>query len=147
MDFAPESALVAQLERFQDIFRPALRAAWFKRLGLLPGDLDADLAFLSALYQFLLESQAGFEQMIFDWVGADPARAAASPQRALYERPDFAPIRVGLETRADPAAVLPLGDGPVDLPIKAVEALWAPIAADDDWSAFEAKIAAIRALA
>ncbi|KJV11094.1 selenoprotein O [Elstera litoralis] len=147
MDFAPEADLVAQLERFQDLFRPALRAAWFKRLGLLPGDLDADLAFLSSLYQFLLDSGAGFEQTIFDWVGGDASRAAASPQRALYERPDFAPIRLGLETCADPAAVLPLGDGPVDLPIEDVEALWAPIAAFDDWSAFEAKIAAIRALA
>lgn len=144
MDFAPETALIAQLERFQDLFRPALRAAWFKRLGLLPGDLDADLAFLSNLYQFLLESQAGFEQMIFDWVGADPARAAASPQRALYERADFAPIRVGLETRADPAAVAPRGNHPADLPIEDVEALWAPIAASDDWSAFEAKIRAIQ---
>jgi uncharacterized protein YdiU (UPF0061 family) len=145
MDFAPESALVAQLERFQDIFRPALRAAWFKRLGLLQGELDSDLAFLSNLYQFLLDSGAGFEQIIFDWVGADPARAALSPQSALYARPDFAPIRLGLETRADPAAVAPRGNHPADLPIEEVEALWAPIATADDWSAFEAKIASIRA--
>jgi hypothetical protein len=85
--------------------------------------------------------------MIFDWVGADASRAAASPQSALYARPDFAPIRLGLETRADPAAVAPRGNHPADLPIEDVEALWAPIAASDDWSLFEAKIVAIRALA
>ncbi len=145
MDFAPEADLVAQLERFQDLFRPALRAAWFKRLGLVPGDLDADLAFLSGLYQFLLETQAGFEQTRFDWFGGDATRAAASPQSALYNRPDFAPIRLGLETRADSAVLPPPGNQPADLPIEDVEALWSPIAASDDWSAFEAKIAAIRA--
>ncbi len=145
MDFAPEADLGAQLERFQDLFRPALRAAWFKRLGLVPGDLDADLAFLSGLYQVLLETQAGFEQTIFDWVGGDATRAAASPQSALYDRPDFAPIRLGFETRADSAVLPPLGESLVDLPIEDVEALWSPIAASDDWSAFEVKIAAIRA--
>ena len=30
------------------------------------------------------------------------------------------------------------------MPIEEVEALWAPIAANDDWSLFHAKLAAIR---
>ena len=30
------------------------------------------------------------------------------------------------------------------MPIEEVEAIWAPIAADDDWTLFDAKIAAIR---
>lgn len=144
LDFVPEATLVAQLERYQDLFRSALRAAWFRRLGLVAGDLTADLAFLSALYQFLFDSGAGFEQTIFDWHGGQATRAAASPQAALYARSDFQPLRAGLEARADPAAVPPPGDRPADLPIEDVEALWDPIARADDWSLFAAKIAAIR---
>lgn len=144
LDFVPEAALVAQLDTYQALFRPALRDAWFHRLGLVPKDVEADLGFLSALYQFMFDSAAGFERTIFDWVGGNADRAAASPQADLYERPDFLPVRAALEARADPAALLPYGDTPTDLPIEDVEALWAPIARQDDWSLFDAKIAAIR---
>lgn len=144
LDFVPEAALVAQLETYQSLFRPALRDAWFRRLGLVPKDLEADLSFLSTLYQFMFDSAAGFERTIFDWFGGRADRAAASPQADLYARPDFLLVRAALEARADPAAPPPPGDAPADLPIEDVEALWAPIARDDDWSLFDAKIAAIR---
>ena len=148
----PASALEAELARFAPAYQRGLRAHVFRRLALSEGAFEADMAFLTALFGWLTESQAGWDQFFHDWHGggASAARAAAGPQGARYAEPGFAPVREGLEarTRAD-AGALPAYFGraaPVSLVIDEVEAVWAAIAERDDWAPFEAKLADIALL-
>ncbi len=155
LPFADRDALTEALGAFSDQFEAALRDAMVRRLGLVPGDLAADLGFIAAWFGFLRDSRAPFEQAFFDWYGgpASEARAAASPIAALYQGTDFMPVRDGLLARQPgPAAQAALqqpyfaAPRPTTLLWDEIEALWAPIASDDDWSGFDAKLAAIEAL-
>jgi uncharacterized protein YdiU (UPF0061 family) len=145
--------LESALRGFAPAYQRALRDATFARLGLEAGDLRADLAFLQAFFAWLTESEAGWAQTFHDWFcgPASTARAAASPQAALYAAPNFAAIRDGFDARR-PVRPQRLDDPyfsratPVDLLVSDVEAVWDPIAAHDDWGAFEGKIAEIDAL-
>ncbi|MFL5159354.1 MAG: selenoprotein O, partial [Microvirga sp.] len=113
-----------------------------------------DGALAKALWTFLHESKAPFEQTFFDWYGGlvSAHRAEQSPSANFYAQPSFQPVRAALESFA-PAPQLQLdhpyfaGPTPCTMLIDEVEALWAPIAAEDDWSRFQAKLAEIRSMA
>lgn len=152
LPLADRGALTEVLGAFSDQFEAALRDAMLRRLGLEPGDLAADLGFIAAWFGFLHDSRAPFEQAFFDWYGGSvsEARAAASPMAALYETTEFTPVRDGIlarQPRSAAAAALPqpyfAAARPVTLLWDEIEALWAPIASDDDWSSFETKLTAI----
>jgi uncharacterized protein YdiU (UPF0061 family) len=144
----PAALLEAQLERFAHGYQLGLCDGVFARLNLRESELAADIAFLSDLFGWLTETRAGWDQFFFDWYGgaASAARAAESPQAALYSHAAFAPIRAGLETRTGSNAAQFLDHAyfkrtaPVTMVIDEVEALWAPIAERDDWSLFETKL-------
>lgn len=146
--------LEAALQRFGSAYQVGLRDGVFARLNLIEGALEADTLFLSDLFAWLTESRAGWDRFYFDWYGgeASAARAAASPQAALYDDAAFAPIRKGLEARTGNNAAECLRhayferDRPVTLIIDEVENVWAPIAERDDWSLFEAKLRDIASL-
>jgi uncharacterized protein YdiU (UPF0061 family) len=148
------SALEAELARFVPAYQRGLRTSIFARLHLAHGDLDADMAFLQALFDWLTASRAGWDQFFHDWFAgsASAERAAGSSQGALYTDAAFQPVREGLEARTQSDAHAALQHpywsrtAPVSLVIDEVEAVWAPIAEQDDWSAFEAKLADIAAL-
>ncbi len=145
---ADASALEKEMTRYVPAFQAALVDRLFARLKLKRGAEDDDLNFIQALFDWLSESRAGWDQFFHDWIGADAARAAESPQARLYAAPAFAPIRTGLEARGAGAPTHPYFERPtpVSLVIEAVEALWAPIAERDDWAPFEAKLAEIETL-
>lgn len=144
----PQALLEAEMARFAPAYQAGLRAHMFKRLHLAEGALEADLAFLQALFDWLTQSQAGWDQFFHDWFGgaASAARAAESPQAALYAADDFTTVRDGLNerTRDDAGARLTHAyfqrPAPHTILIDEVEALWTPIAERDDWSLFEAKL-------
>lgn len=140
--------LEAGLARFGPAYQAAIVARMFARLKLRTGVAAADLAFVQELFDWLSASRAPLDQFFHDWIGVDAARAAESPQSALYAAPDFAPIRAGLEARGDATAphAYFAQPTPVSLVIEEVEALWAAIAERDDWSMFEAKLAQIAAM-
>jgi uncharacterized protein YdiU (UPF0061 family) len=152
LPLATQEELVAALQTYPDRYRGALRAAFFQRLGLAPGEIGADLDFLQEMFTWMTQSGAGWDQFFHDWFcgAASAARAQASPQADLYARDAFAPIRAGLEACA-PVRPERLAHAhfsrprAVTLVIEEVEALWAPIAAADDWAQFEAKLAEIAA--
>ncbi|MHA7872504.1 MAG: selenoprotein O, partial [Hyphococcus sp.] len=129
-----------------DTYQEALAGAVFRRLGLKRAGAE-DFAFVADLLRWMTETDAPYEQVFFDWFGgaASAARADASPEAALYARDDFKPVRERL------CAVAPDGDRrlahryfqrarPCTMLIDEVEAIWAPIAEQDDWSAFDAKL-------
>lgn len=148
------AVLEPALMRFAPAYQAGLRDSMFRRLHLTPGDLEHDLEFLQSVFDWLTQSGAGWDQFFHDWFGggASAARAAASPQAALYSDTAFAPVREGLErrTRDDVATRLrhayfarPM---PHTMVIDEVEALWAPIAERDDWSLFNAKLSQVAEL-
>jgi hypothetical protein len=126
----------------------------FARLMLVPGVLDDDLEFLQALFDWLTDSRAGWDQFFHDWTGgaASAARAASSPQAARYAEPGFASVRAGFEARTPPDAARRLAHPyfqraqPVTMLIDEVERLWAAVAERDDWSLFAVKLADVEEL-
>ena len=131
-------------------FRAELPRQILRRLGLTPGDTEADGAFVTALFGFLSATQAPYEQFFFDWRGGalSAERAAASPSAASYASEAFRPIADALEAYR-PAADVNLDHlyfrrrTPRSMLIDEMEAIWAPIADRDDWSLFHDTLAEI----
>ncbi len=150
LPLAPQEALEAALGRFVPMFHVQQSAALLSRLGLRSNGLDSDSELSRAWWAWLQESQSPFEQAFFDWFGgpAAAARATAGPNTALYQLPAFAPVRMQLDRYA-PAEGARLDHlywqrpRPATLLVPDVEGLWDPVAADDDWSLFHAKLAEI----
>ncbi|MBA3810458.1 MAG: YdiU family protein [Caulobacteraceae bacterium] len=151
---ADEAPLVEALGCFPAAYRDALAGALLNRLGLKRRSPEgvADLA--NAAFHALAEGGEAlrWEPFFFDWFGgeASQTRALAGPRAALYGGEAFADFRARLETfepdrperlehpyfsRTDPEELL--YDG--------IETMWAAIAERDDWSPFDAKLAAIEA--
>ncbi len=147
-------SLISEVERlsealvtFEKVYQSALRDAVLFQLGLQPGDLEADLTFLQMLFSWMTETQIPWHQFFFDWFcGAESQnRASKSPSAALYQRPDFEPVKSELTSRS-PAGPERLSHPyfrrttPETLLIDEIEHLWDAIADEDDWSLFHAKL-------
>ena len=151
LPLADKAALETALGGFEPAFHTAFRLAILARLGLESRGVEADGALSAALWTFLATTRAPFEQTMFDLYGgaARLDRLAASPNRTFYELPAFAELRVALDGFVPASGARPdhpyfQDAAPCTMLIDELEALWAPIAAEDDWSAFTGKIAAIR---
>ena len=117
--------------------------------GLSPED-DIDLANLA----FRAIGEGGellrWEPFFFDWFGGDASeeRAMRGPRAALYGGDAFKTFRARLSAHKT-ADLEALGNPwfhtpePEELLYDQIEAIWARIADADDWSAFNAKLAAI----
>jgi len=130
LPLADKDALVTALEAFAPAFRAEHDAALLRRLGLSSAGPDQDAALSQAWWTALADSQAPFEQAFADWFGGQrpPGYSAAFDPVRAFRHPAS-----GASARA-----------PATLLIDEVEALWAPIAERDDWSAFHRKIDEIR---
>lgn len=120
-------------------FEAALIDAFLRRLGVEPLGTEEDRPLAGAILAALQSRLVEIDRLFFDWRGGnDPGGElyAAEPFRAL------AAAAGGRErARTHPYWSDPL---PCSMHIEEVEAIWAPVAEDDDWSRFEAKVAAIR---
>ncbi len=147
LPLAPQNELETALRSFQPAFQRELAAAVLQRLGLNSAGDQKDGALLTALFAFLEETKVPFEQTFFDWRGglASRERAEASPSAADYTTPAFMPVKTAL---LDFTAIEGLdldqpyfaSRQPCTMLIEEVEAIWAPIAAADDWSLLSAKL-------
>lgn len=142
--------LIKALEAFNESFNRAYCDRTLARLGLRYRQDPADEPlgeFVNAVYQFLHESQIGFEQFFFDWFGGEASadRARRSPEAQKYEADSFAGLRRMFE-RYEPIDREVLEqryferERPCTLLIDEIEAIWDAVARDDDWSRFEAKL-------
>ena len=132
------------LNAFWPEFRLQLAAALLRRLGLQSAGEAADTALAGALFPYLAESQAPYEQFFFDWRGGalSAERAARGPSAGIYAQPGFEAIANLMEGFAPSRSVnlehrYFARQRPVTLLLDDVEAIWAPIAEADDWSRFE----------
>jgi len=123
------------------------------RLNLVAEHAVTDSLLVQRVLCFLGQTRLPWDRFFFDWEGGEAARARAceGPHRELYEGRAFDSVRELLFGRAprDPArldAPYLAGPGPVTMHIDEVERVWAAIAAHDDWSPLQQKIADVRRL-
>jgi uncharacterized protein YdiU (UPF0061 family) len=144
--------LVDALNGFAVAYRAELAGALVLRLGLKPGTPEADIDLANAAFRALAEGGEAlrWEPFFFDWFGgaASEGRALAGPRAGLYGGEAFMALRAlfaGRETDRPGRLVDPYfaRDEPEELLYDEIEAIWADIAARDDWSAFNAKLARI----
>ncbi|WP_419825341.1 protein adenylyltransferase SelO family protein [Sphingomonas sp.] len=140
--------LAGVLDGFPAAYEAALTAAMLRRLGVRPRGEAEDLALVGHLERALARRTVTIDRAFFDWRGGK--RRGPSPADNAYSHPVFAPF---LEAIAgyDAAASLDhpywFDPKPCSMHIEEVEAIWTPIADADDWTALEAKIAAVRRMA
>jgi len=150
---SPTTAFAPSLRAFEPAFDASMQRLVRRRLGLASSGADLDAALVDAVYALLASSKIEIDRFFFDWHGGAPsrARALAGPAGSAYVGADFdALLRVldAFEPAQPPIAEDPYfqGPAPCSLHIDEIEAIWTRIAVDDDWSALEAKVTAIRAM-
>ena len=128
------------LADFRHVYRARLAERFCDRLGVEPGDDDAQL--IAATTTFLHVTGVPYDRFFHDWCGglASAQRAMSGPFAQEYRRPSFERVRRRLD-RTPTREPGPL----VSLPYDDIEAIWADIDLADDWTAFHSRIADIRA--
>lgn len=131
--------LIAALDGFAAAYQPAVAEAILWRLGRRPRGNAEDLALVQAVERALRASGMGIDRFFHDAFARDlPASWDTTWDEARTRLAAF-PLR-----RARDHAVW---DGPpVGMGIDEVEAIWAPIADGDDWTALYRKVDQVRAL-
>jgi len=121
------------LQGWGEQFHRALVTALLRRLGIAEGDAEEDRTLARLIVAELGRQENGIDRFFFDWRGGRvPNDSSAELVGALQPR---------IEPGSHPYWQ---DEAPCSLLIDEVEAIWAPIAESDDWSLFEAKLAAIR---
>jgi uncharacterized protein YdiU (UPF0061 family) len=132
--------MVERIETFGARYQAALTDRMLWRLGVTPRTPAEDVALVQAIEAALIATGEGLDRFFFDWMGGC--------ERIPRPDPAWQPLREALAGYA-PARSLdhPYWSGePCSMLIDEVESIWDRIAAEDDWSAFETKIAAIRTM-
>jgi uncharacterized protein YdiU (UPF0061 family) len=136
------AGLEAALNTFWPVFRSSMWAAVLRRLGLRSAGEEKDAELVVAIFAFLNETQIPYERFWFDWRGGmlSEVRANESPVAEAYRAESFNPIRWAFN-EYEPSTTVNLDhpyfarSAPRSMVIDEMEALWAPIAETDDWSA------------
>lgn len=149
-----KETLIEALQYYSSSYLTAVGGAPFiGRLGVRSQGNHTDRQLSLGVLNFMRETDAPFEQFYFDWYGGGirEARAMKSSAASYYQAPNFQHVLSILRTYepADPdrlSHVYFQNDRPYTLLIDEIEALWDRIAKDDDWSAFEQKLADIEVM-
>jgi len=136
---AESDPLIASLEGFAGRYQAAIADALLWRLGVVPRGAEEDRALVQAMERGLRDTKVETDRFFFDIFGGVLPDAYSEQWDAL--RGALAPY-VARKGRDHPY----WQGAPCSMLIDEVEAIWAPIAADDDWSALHAKVAAVRAM-
>ena len=136
---AEAEPMIALLDTFGDRYQPAITDALLWRLGRKPIDPATDRALVQAIERALRASGAGIDRFFFD------AFAQALPTEYGPEWDEARAALARYAPRANRAHPYWRGE-PCSMLIDEVEMIWSRIAEADDWSAFDAKVASIRAM-
>ncbi|MFM6829402.1 MAG: protein adenylyltransferase SelO [Novosphingobium sp.] len=129
--------LIEALNRYPELYGQAMTRRWCWRLGVEPRGLEEDTALIGACEKAMVASGMGLDAFFFAHRGGRGTFAATGEDAALQA----ALARYVATDNAHPY----WSDGaPQSMLIDEVEAIWEPIAAHDDWTALEAKVAAVR---
>lgn len=133
--------LIAVLETFGELYQRAVAEAIVWRLGVRPRDPESDRSLVRAVERALRGTASSIDRFFFDAFGGQ--MPAGSP----YDGEAWTEVRAALaayESRSSRDHRYWHGPGPCSMLIDEVEAIWASIAENDDWSRFEDKIIAVR---
>jgi serine/tyrosine/threonine adenylyltransferase len=143
---AEVETLTPALEDFPEEFQRRLAETVLARLAVRPSGTQADAALLVAIETALVGKSVEIDRFFFDWRGG--RRRGPSPAEAAYQAAPFADLGRLLAGHEPVEGALDhpywSGEGPCSMHIEEVEAIWREIDESDDWSAFEAKIEAVR---
>ncbi|WCT71967.1 YdiU family protein [Sphingomonas naphthae] len=140
-----DEPLTEALDAFPAAYERHHIAAMLGRLGVKPRGDEADLTLLQAFDRAMAEGMVEIDRAFFDWRGG--RRRGDSPADAAYATPlftAFADLVAGYAPSVSLDHPYWADEAPCSMHIDEVEAIWARIAEDDDWSLFEAKVAAVR---
>lgn len=135
---APAEPLVEALEAFAPAYEEAIAERFCWRLGVSRGNAAADRDLVLAAERFMVASGTPIDRFFIDWAGGRVPDGANVPER----QPLAAALAGRTATRGEWWAAI----APQSMHIEEVEALWAPIAASDDWQPLYDKVAAVRAM-
>jgi uncharacterized protein YdiU (UPF0061 family) len=136
---AETAPLADLLSGWGDRFETYLVAKLLWRLGVQPGDVQADQELAKTLVEALDLKTATIDRTFFDW------RGGRAPGSERYPDEPFRKLAALLVGRERPRThAYWSGPEPCSMHIEEVEAIWDAIAERDDWAPFEAKIAAVR---
>ena len=129
--------LIAVLDTFGERYQHAVSRAILWRLGVAPRDADSDRALVQGVERGLTRSNLGIDRFFFDaFGGIAPEGDAFAEARAALEPYGPRKPRDHPYWHGEPCA----------MPIDEVEAIWSAIDERDDWTPFETKLEAIRAM-
>ncbi len=128
---AESGPLIAALERFGPLYMEAVARRWCWRLGVEPRGVEQDSALVAACEVALRESGESPDAFFFAHRGGRNATGDLAEALSPYRAVD------GSHPYWDEEA-------PQSMLIDEVEAIWAAIDRDDDWTKLEHKIAALR---
>lgn len=154
LPLAPQDLLEQALASFEPALHREFAQAVLRRLGLQSRGYEHDGALAKALWTFLHETRAPFEQTFFDWYGgALSSRRAEKSNSASYYAHESFQVFGAILSDFSPSPDINHGHpyferpAPCTMLVDDVEAIWAPIAADNDWSLLAAKLGDIQAMA
>ena len=134
-------ALSDLLARWPARFEAALVDRLLARLGVARAEDADDRPLASAILAALRSRRVGVDRFFFDW------RGGRTPSAEVYRDPIFEQLAGTLSGRQRPLSHDYWSDpAPCSMLIDEVEAIWDAISDADDWSKFDAKIAAVRRL-
>ena len=151
LDLAPQEQFEEIIGQFGQLFEDELVQQTHWRLGLNVTDMDQAQDLTRAFYAALRESGAPYEQAFFDLaLGADTARLEKSTSAEFYRSDTFTEVLSAIRnarpaTRTSDHTYFD-GAGPVTMLVEDVEAIWAAIDKNDDWTPLERKIREIRSM-
>ena len=143
---ANEETLNAALKSYAIAYEKAMAVHFSRRFGVI----GMDVAFVGRWLQWMNETGAPFEQVIFDWFcGSDSIeRAARSPIKELYQKQEWKELQKILCALESHDAIRLEQDyfvaaKPCTMLIDEVERIWEAIARNDDWTSFNSKLSNI----
>ncbi|MFN4041052.1 MAG: protein adenylyltransferase SelO [Brevundimonas sp.] len=151
---ADAGPLTDALNGFGPAYIRHLRTAFLDRLGVKSLGEAADQRLVDTTLALLRDKGEAvrWEPLFFDWFGgfSSSARALSGPRGKVWQGEAFDAFRFALfehepecpERLENPVFARP---DPEEMLIDEVEAIWAAIDADDDWSIFKSKLARIEA--
>lgn len=128
---ADSEPLIAALDRFGPLYMAAIARRWCWRLGVEQRGTEADTAIVAACEKAMRDSKTQPDAFFFRHRGGRDAEGELGELLS-----DYTPARSSHEYWSDRA--------PQSMLIEEVEAIWSDIDRDDDWTALEHKIAALR---
>ena len=142
---AEPEGLNEPLQSFVPLFQAELEKAILRRIGVKGRGTAHDRDLVRAIEQALVPQTVMIDRFFFDWRGG--RRRGPSPADAAYENAAFKELSERLAAY-EPDATLDdeywSDADPCSMHIDEVEAIWERIDEQDDWSAFNEKIAMVR---